>query len=129
MPPELTLQRAIRKGIYQLGVTPVLIMFTIPCVTYLVVERIYNINLFPLIYLGIFFISTVPGWLWWSLRAPKWKVWAYSNIDPSKINELKTKAITLGLIWSDRSKINKTEIWSRKDKEKMKDILKKIESN
>ena len=58
------------------------------------------------------------GWVWWSYKIVKWKFWAFSQINTEKSNELYLMAVGVGLIWPAGSVFNKTEIWTKDDKDK-----------
>ena len=96
--------------------------------TYLINAFIIYIEIFFPIYIGIFAVCLIPGWLWWSIFEPKWKVWAYGNIRTTDIAELKRQAILSGLIWQDSSPINKTEIWTNKDLIRMEEVSKRYQN-
>jgi hypothetical protein len=64
----------------------------------------------------IFLFAFAAGWLTWSLRVPKWRLWAYERIED--ISSLKAAAIKDKIIWPDSSIFTRTEIagatvWSR----------------
>ena len=48
----------------------------------------------------------------------KWKYWAFSKLTVEESHELYLKAIAAGLIWPVGSVFNKTEIWTKADKDK-----------
>ncbi len=54
------------------------------------------------------------AWLYWSIVAPRWLVWAYKNV--SNKRELKERAISGKLIWEDDKFWGKTMILTKKDK-------------
>ena len=54
--------------------------------------------------------SFVSAWFWWSVAAPKWRLWAYEHVDD--ITELKRRALRAKLIWPDTSIFARTEIKS-----------------
>lgn len=66
----------------------------------------------------VLFGSIIIGWIWWSYRIVKWKYWAFSQVQPDESKKLYNRAVAVGLIWPTGSRFNKTEIWTKKDKEK-----------
>ena len=62
------------------------------------------------------FIAVVIGWVWWSYKIVKWKYFAFSKLTINESHELYSKAIGAGLIWPAGSLFNKTEIWTKNDK-------------
>ena len=58
----------------------------------------------------VFILGFSFAWLWWSIMIPKWRLWAYEQVD--SIYELKQKATNAGLTWPDRSIFEKSEIKS-----------------
>ena len=75
---------------------------------------------------GTMFALFIPGivlaWIWWSYFVVKWKLWAYANVE--NVDELKQRAVKGGLIWPEGSIFNKTEIWTEKDRSRLKEIRK-----
>lgn len=72
---------------------------------------------------GLLF-SIFASWIVWSIQVPKWKVWAYTQVDD--IEELKRSAVESKLIWNDSSIFTRTEIWNKKQKlaiQKLKDKI------
>ncbi|GAB5472645.1 MAG: hypothetical protein Mars2KO_07440 [Maribacter sp.] len=61
-------------------------------------------------------IAICIGWVWWSYKIVKWKYWAFSQLTVDESYELHSKAIGAGLIWPAGSVFNKTEIWTKEDK-------------
>jgi hypothetical protein len=72
-------------------------------------------------------ISICIGWTWWSYKIVKWKIWAFSQVEPVNSYELYERAIGVGLIWPTGSIFNKTEIWTKKDKENWKKLKPEIQ--
>jgi hypothetical protein len=66
------------------------------------------------------------GWLVWSLAIPKWRIWAFENIDEKFHNQLKNEAIKAKLIWPDGHMFEKTEIRTQEQKIKIKAINNRI---
>lgn len=73
-------------------------------------------------------ISICIGWIWWSYKIVKWKIWAFSQVEPVNSYKLYENAIGVGLIWPTGSIFNKTEIWSEKDKENWKKLKPEIQA-
>lgn len=70
----------------------------------------------------VFLSGFVFAWSWWSLTVPRWRVWAYENVEDTAA--LKRKAVEVGLTWPDGHFFSKTEIKSRKlrDRERKLDV-------
>jgi hypothetical protein len=66
------------------------------------------------------------AWLVWSISIPKWRIWAFENIDEKFHNQLKTEAIKAKLIWPDGHMFEKTEIRTQEQKIKIKAINNRI---
>lgn len=73
-------------------------------------------------------ISICIGWIWWSYKIVKWKIWAFSQVEPVNSYKLYENAIGVGLIWPTGSIFNKTEIWSEKDKENWKKLKPEVQA-
>jgi hypothetical protein len=122
----VTIDQAIWKGRITLVFTPVaIIILTIAALVFLVLTLVslkFGISILLLVSSGV---AMVPGWLWWSWRVAKWKIWAFGSIDPAEVDLLKKRAIAGGLIWPEGSAMNKTEIWTQEDRLKMLEIAKR----
>ena len=57
-----------------------------------------------------FLVSFVGGWLVWSVQVPKWRLWAYAQVDD--IDALLVEAAEAQLIWPEGSCLQRTEIAS-----------------
>ena len=77
------------------------------------------------IFIGLV-LGFIAGWLYWSVAIPKWRIWAFENVDKRNWKELKHKAIREKLIWPDNSIYNKTELRTEKQKELINKIQEKI---
>lgn len=73
-------------------------------------------------------ISICIGWIWWSYKIVKWKIWAFLQVEPVNSYKLYENAIGVGLIWPTGSIFNKTEIWSEKDKENWKKLKPEVQA-
>ena len=105
-------------------------------------HQMVNYPIFGILVGGVFigyFLSQIHGglavlcafatfglmWLWWSVMITKWRIWAFSNV--RNVHELKQRAINEKLIWPDDSEFNKTEIRSKEQEKKLREINKKFE--
>ena len=79
----------------------------------------------PTILIGLI-LGFLAGWLYWSIAIPKWRIWAFQNVDKRNWRELKNKAIREKLIWPDNSIFNKTELRTEKQKDKLNRIEEEI---
>ncbi|NOX67916.1 MAG: hypothetical protein GXP15_01905 [Gammaproteobacteria bacterium] len=64
------------------------------------------------VYSWVGFVVAIFGfflaWLWWSISVPRWRIWAYANVED--IQALKQRAVDVGLTWPDGHVFGKTEI-------------------
>lgn len=60
------------------------------------------------------------GWLVWSVRIPKWMLWAYPRVH--NLTELKACAIEAQILWPDESVFNRTLIMSAAERQKLREI-------
>lgn len=51
------------------------------------------------------------AWLWWSFAVPRWRLWAYERV--ADISALKQDAVVVGLTWPEGHVFGKTEIKSK----------------
>ena len=68
------------------------------------------------------------AWTWWSCAVPRWRLWAMQRTDDWPALEL--AAIGAGLIWDEETikgrLFARTEIWSRQDRERETELLRKL---
>jgi hypothetical protein len=58
------------------------------------------------------------GWLWWSIWAPRWRMWALAAVADASSTEILERAERAGLLWSEghffeRSEIQGRRYWAR----------------
>lgn len=78
----------------------------------------------PLGLLG-FPIGTLIAFAYWQYATVKWKIWAYENV--RNLHELKSDALKYHLIWPDGSVMQKLEIKSLSQKERIKRLERKFQ--
>ena len=114
---NITVKKAIRRGQLMVNIPVFIIMFGSIVLTVILVGT----KTFPDYFTFIGLISSFGlGWLWWSFTIVHWRIWAFSNV--RNVHELKHKAIQGRLIWPDKSKYNKTEIRTKSQQRKLKDL-------
>lgn len=59
----------------------------------------------------LFLLAFIGSWLVWSVKVPKWRLWAYERVED--IQALKKAAIADQLIWPDDSVFTRSELASR----------------
>lgn len=117
----VTVKQALTKGQITVNIPVFIIMFgVICCLFYFSAIKEIPFYFTPL----SFVIGPFCGWIYWSFAIVKWKLWAFKKVRNK--NELKEKAIRIGLIWPDNSFFNKTEIWSNHQKREWKIIENKF---
>lgn len=52
----------------------------------------------------------VIAWLYWSLMAPRWRLWALANVIDVPASDLLARAASTGLLWRDGSWLQRTEL-------------------
>lgn len=124
-----SIREVLRKGhLYINGLVMLIMMliwFLSIFLAYQIVPEKYSTST---ILIG-FVLGFVAGWLYWSIAIPKWRIWAFENVDKRDWLKLKNKAIHEKLIWPDNSIFNKTEIRTKEQKEliiKIQDEIPKI---
>ena len=60
----------------------------------------------PLLVCG-FLLGVGLAWLWWSLMAPRWRIWAWSRV--ADTDDLRRRAVRHGLIWPEGHAFERTE--------------------
>jgi hypothetical protein len=123
MPNEIiTPRKAIRIGQLLVNFPVMIIMLSVAVGLYFLsnTELIH-----PLVFLpGSFLFSPLLAWVYWSFAITHWRIWAFSRIDDPI--ELKVLAVESGLIWSDSSFFEKTEIRTSKQKAIIIELEKRI---
>jgi len=100
--------RAISVGLLVVN-GPVLLLLFGPIWVFLVaiesgvIDSVYSWVGFVVAIFGFFL-----AWLWWSISVPRWRIWAYANVED--IQALKQRAVDVGLTWPDGHVFGKTEI-------------------
>ena len=118
---RVTVKQALRKGQITVNTPVFIIMFGVMCSLF----YFSSIKKIPFYFTPLsFVIGPFFGWLYWSFAIVNWKLWAFKNV--RNRHELKQKAIKVGLIWSDGSFFNKTEIWTKFQKKEWKKINEKF---
>lgn len=123
----MTLNKLINHGL--LIIYGPIVSFVVLCglVSNWFTENILKVDK-PDIIITIAVIAAVMiGWIWWSFKIVKWKYWAFSQIRIEDRYKLYQKAIEVGLIWHTGSIFNRTEIWTKKDKENWKNLKPEIQ--
>jgi uncharacterized membrane protein len=118
----MNLTTLINKGL--LTVYSPLFSFVIACtlIANWVATTILVSDIADFIVVVTFLASIGIGWIWWSYRIVKWKIWAFSQVDIEDSYSLYERAIGFGLIWPTGNFFNRTEIWTKEDKENWKQL-------
>ncbi len=122
----MTLTKLINNGL--LTIYGPLVSFVVICglIANWVAKNILNYEESDFIVAMTVLFAVMVGWLWWSYKIVKWKYWAFSQVEIENSYNLYEKAIEIGLIWPTGSVFNKTEIWTKKDKENWEGISPEI---
>jgi len=125
MSKTISVNEAISKGHRMVTYPVYVIMFGIMGLSVFLQKKLcFSFSLMALSFLSSFIFA----WLYWSIVITKWRIWAFYNVD--NMYELHNKAVSGMLIWERGSFFEKTEIRTKKDKEKLKKIgLRITESN
>jgi hypothetical protein len=60
------------------------------------------------------------GWLAWSILVPRWRLWAYEQVDD--IEALKREAVAAQLTWPEGHWLERTEIASRQLRHELRQL-------
>lgn len=70
---------------------------------------------------AVAFLASWPlAWLSWSLLVPRWRVWAYERVED--LDELKWRGVSAGLIWRDGHFLERTEIRSKQQGQRIREL-------
>jgi len=119
---KIKLNSIINKGL--LTVYGPLVSFVVACgfIANWFATDILESDIVDFIVMITVMVSIFIGWTWWSYKIVKWKYWAFSQINLNDCYALHSKAIAVGLIWPTGSIFNKTEIWTKNDRDKWSKI-------
>lgn len=119
---EVSIRKALFIGYLLLGVIPFSIILSGMVFSIWLEDKMILTNNQAVLSL---LFSFALGWIFWSIFATKWKIWAYSKV--KNVNRLKRKAIEDKLIWADGKWFAKTEIATKSQKLKLKELEKRFE--
>lgn len=119
-------EQALRKAFWMVKV-PSMSLLLGPLLVYVLLGKL---KLIPTIgYEGMkwagpcFLVAFVGGWLAWSIQVPRWRLWAYRQVED--IARLDRLAVEHQLIWPAGSMFEKTELMSsavRAELKKLREI-------
>lgn len=114
---EITVNEAIKTGNVRVN-GPVFLLIFAPVLLSIFLPKYIATNSF----VGISLVVCIAlAWLWWSWMLPKWRLWAFENVDD--IEHLIDRAIQSNLMWPPGHFFQKTEIKTNLQKQKMERIL------
>lgn len=117
-----TINEVLRKGQNSVNVPVTIMLVVIPVSLIYISPLVFSEEYVDLVMIIGLIIGIVLAWLWWSYKIVKWRIWAFENTKKSDWIQLKQRAIIQGLIWSDGSIFEKTEIRSKSEKDKIAQI-------
>lgn len=121
-----SIRDVLRKGhIYINGVVTLIMILIWLLAMFLAFQIVPEQYSTAAIFIGLL-SGFVAGWFYWSLTIPKWRIWAFNNVNMREWRELKNQAIYERLIWPDNSIFNKTEFRTRRQISQIEQIEKEI---
>lgn len=118
---EVSVGEALKRG--QLMINVPITGFMFLCIG-LTIYLSINYAIYWFIPIG-FLLAFVLSWFYWSIMITKWRLWAFSNV--RNVHELRQRAVEGKLIWQEGSIYEKTEIRSKKEREKWKNLQSKFD--
>jgi len=109
----VSVDEAIRKGI-RMVVYPRYAVFVIVTIISIIILVNYNLSGGYTIFMLI--VGLVAGWLYWSMAATRWKLWAFDNV--RNVHELQKRAVKEGIIGEDGGFWDSTTIRTSGDRQK-----------
>ena len=111
----MTPREAVNRAFWTIQV-PSMAIFFVPGSAYILLGGLGYIPRYGLEgfkwFLLVFVGGLAASWLIWSIQVPRWRLWAYRQVDD--LDELKREAVTRQIIWPEGSLFEKTEIVSQK---------------
>lgn len=103
-------QLAVRRGYWTVSLPSWLLMicFIWPPVLLLGVEAAFTTSRGLWILGKALLLGIVAGWFWWSVAAPRWRLWAYQRVTDVKL--LERLAVADKLVWPVRHPFTLTEL-------------------
>jgi hypothetical protein len=116
----MTPRQAVARGHWMVNGCVLLIMLGVPILTFGAVT-LFGHSQWSMIAAGLAFLVSWPAaWLTWSVLVPRWRVWAYERVED--LDELKAIGVTVGLIWPDGHPNGRTELRSRAQQERIREL-------
>ena len=79
-----------------------------PPILYLGVDKAFNTSR-GLWAVGVFvLVGIAAGWIWWSVAAPRWRLWAYQRVGDLEL--LEQLAVADKLVWPLSHLLTRTEV-------------------
>ncbi|PWJ32895.1 hypothetical protein [Sediminitomix flava] len=119
----VTVEEALKKGKWQILYPSLIICFGGMPIIYLSLLP-FEYTLTPILSI---FLPPILALLYASIITPKWKIWAYSNVD--NVHLLYLKAVEGGIISNDNSSASKLMIMSASQRMKLNQLNKKVSNN
>lgn len=121
--PRISIDEAINKAFWMVKI-PSLTLLLGPLLLYVTLA---GLNYVPsmgndgFMWFAPTFLGSLSGsWLAWSIQIPRWRLWAYPQVDD--IDELEHIAMESGYIWTQGGLFEKTEIMTGKMRKTLKDL-------
>jgi hypothetical protein len=116
---KLSPERVLRRAFWTIKVPSIATMVLVPVIIVFVLQTVAQNHpdaettdpIWVYLILFLIFAGFGAGWLVWSVRTPKWRLWAYTRV--ADIDTLKKLAVQRGYIWPPGHFFEKTEIASR----------------
>ena len=115
---QVSVDAALRRANLQLKVVPLAIMLLCMVMPFVMVE-VVDVHI-GLLFAAGFLGGFVLGWLWWSIGATRWRIWAYTHV--RNIHELIEVAVAEKLIWPKGSFFERTEMRTRAQRELLQQL-------
>lgn len=120
---EPRLLKRLIAGHLMVNLPAVVLVFGLPFLMYFLFESWVWRIVFMLLTLLIGFAL---AWVNWSLFIPKWRLWAFRNLDDDEIIKLEKLAVEQRLIWQLGHHFEQTEVRSKKDQPLIVNIQERI---
>lgn len=102
--------RVVRAGYWRVTLPSWIVMMALiwPPILYLGIEDAFNTRR-GLWIVGAFALSgCAAAWIWWSIAAPRWRLWAYQRVEDIEL--LDRLAVADRLVWPISHPLTRTEM-------------------
>jgi len=127
-----SIKEVINWGYVFISVPSIIIAFSLVLFVFnfedLFLNEPFDLHIFWRINIVIiaFIIGFILSWLYWSFAIPKWRIWAYKNVEKKEWEDLMWAAVDAHLVWEPGHPFEATEIRNETETEEISQFYQHI---